>query len=107
MQNGQKTMMNTHHPKSARPFFNRSKQWTSNVARPEPRGSGNAQRNYERVSRASPIPSPVRRYSRGRKLLPARVPAGVGWRIPVTEVLRSRCPRCKTCIGFTQPRYYL
>ena len=48
MQNGQKTMMNTHRPKSARPFANRSKQWTSNVARPEPRGSQNAQRSYER-----------------------------------------------------------
>jgi hypothetical protein len=48
MQNGRKTMMSTHRPKSARPFANRSKQWTSNVARREPRGSGNAQRNYER-----------------------------------------------------------
>ena len=48
MQNGPKTMTNTHRPKSARPFANRSKQWTSNVARPEPRSSGNAQRNYER-----------------------------------------------------------
>jgi len=49
MQNGQKTMMSTHRPKSARPFADRSKQqWTSNVARPEPKGSGNAQRNYER-----------------------------------------------------------
>jgi hypothetical protein len=40
--------MNSHPPKSPRPFTNRSKQWTSNVARPEPRGSQNAQRNYER-----------------------------------------------------------
>ena len=48
MQNGQKTTMSTQRPKSARRFANRSKQWTSNVARPEPRGSGNAQRNYER-----------------------------------------------------------
>ena len=48
MQNGPKTMTNTHRPKSARPFANRSKQWTSNVARPEPRGFGNAQKNYER-----------------------------------------------------------
>jgi hypothetical protein len=40
--------MNTHRPKSARQFVNRSKQWTSNVARPEPRGSQNAQRSYER-----------------------------------------------------------
>ncbi len=47
MQNGQKTI-SRHRPKSARPFAKRSKQWTSNVTRPEPRGSGNAQRNYER-----------------------------------------------------------
>ena len=45
MRNGLKTMMSTHRPKSARRFANRSKQWTSN---PEPRGSGNARRNYER-----------------------------------------------------------
>jgi len=48
MQSGQKTMMNKHRPKSARPYANRSKQWTSNGARPEQRGAGNAQRNYER-----------------------------------------------------------
>ena len=55
MQNGQKTMMSTHRPKSARLFANRSKQWTnsskqwtSNGARPEQKSSGNAQRNYER-----------------------------------------------------------
>jgi hypothetical protein len=48
MQNGPKTMTNTHRPKSARPFANRSKQWTSNVARPDLRGPQNAQRSYER-----------------------------------------------------------
>jgi hypothetical protein len=48
MQNGPKTMTSTHRPKSARPFANRSKQWTSNVARPETRGSQNAQRSHER-----------------------------------------------------------
>jgi len=48
MQNGPKTMTSTHRPKSARPFVNRSKQWTSNGARPELRGSQNAQRSYER-----------------------------------------------------------
>jgi hypothetical protein len=48
MQNGPKTMMNTRRPKSARPFADRPKRWTSNVARPEPRGSQNAQRSYER-----------------------------------------------------------
>ena len=48
MQNGPKAMTSTHRPKSARPFVNRSKQWTSNVARPESRGSQNAQRSYER-----------------------------------------------------------
>ena len=48
MQNGPKTMMNTHRPKSARPFANRSKQWTSNGDRPDVRGSQNARRSYER-----------------------------------------------------------
>jgi hypothetical protein len=48
MQNGPKTMMSTHRPKSATPFANRSKRWTSSAARPEPKGSQNAQRNYER-----------------------------------------------------------
>ena len=48
MQNGQKTMTSTHRPKSARPFANRSKQWTSNGARPDLRGHQNAQKNYER-----------------------------------------------------------
>jgi uncharacterized protein DUF4167 len=48
MQNGPRTNMNSHRPRSARPFSGRSKQWTSNVARPEPRGSQNAQRSYER-----------------------------------------------------------
>jgi len=48
MQNGPTTIMNLHRPKSARLFANRSQQQTSNVARPEPRGSQNAQRSYER-----------------------------------------------------------
>ena len=48
MQNGPKIMMNTHRPKSAGPFANRSKQWTSNGDRPDFRDSQNAQRSYER-----------------------------------------------------------
>ena len=48
MQNGPKAMTNTHRPKSARPFTNRPKQWTPNVARSEPKGSQNAQKSYER-----------------------------------------------------------
>src|SRR5208282_5520170 len=47
MHNGPRTMMNTHRPKSAMPFTDRSKRWTSNVARPESRGFQNAQRSYE------------------------------------------------------------
>ena len=47
MQNGPRTTMNSHRPKTARPFANRSKQWTSNVL-PEPRGYQNARRSYER-----------------------------------------------------------
>ena len=48
MQNGPKTMTSTHRAKSARPFANRSKQWTSNSVRPDLMGSQNAQRSYER-----------------------------------------------------------
>ena len=48
MQNGPRTIMNSHRPQSARPFANRSMQRTSNVARPESSGHQNAQRSYER-----------------------------------------------------------
>jgi len=48
MQNGPNTMTSTHRPKSATPFANRSKRWTSNGVRPDLRGSQNAQRSYER-----------------------------------------------------------
>jgi hypothetical protein len=48
MQMAQKTMTNTRRAKSARPFADRSKQWTSNIARPDLRGPQNAQRSYER-----------------------------------------------------------
>jgi Domain of unknown function (DUF4167) len=48
MRNGPKTMMSTNRPKFARQFANRSKWGTSNIARPESRGSQNAQRSYER-----------------------------------------------------------
>ena len=40
--------MGSRRSKSARPFVDRSKQWRSNIDRPEPRGSQNAQRSYER-----------------------------------------------------------
>jgi hypothetical protein len=48
MQNGTRTTMGTHRPKSTTPFSNRSKRWTSNVSRPELSGSQNMQRSYER-----------------------------------------------------------
>ena len=48
MQSSPRTIVNLHRPKSARPFADRSKQWTSNVPRPASRGSQNAQRSYER-----------------------------------------------------------
>ena len=48
MQNGPKIMKSTHRPKPAGRFAARSKRWTSSVARPELKGSQNAQRNYER-----------------------------------------------------------
>ena len=46
MQNGPRNT-NSHRPKSARPFANRPRQRTSNVARPQG-VSQNAQRSYER-----------------------------------------------------------
>ena len=62
MQNGSKTMTSTHRPKSARPFSNRSKQWTSNVARPDVRGPQNAHRSYERyLALAQLKPNPATR----------------------------------------------
>jgi hypothetical protein len=48
MQNGPNTIMNTHQPRPGPPFAGRSKRWTSNRTRPEPKNSQNAQRNYER-----------------------------------------------------------
>ena len=48
MQNGQNTNMNTRQPRPAASYAGRSKRWRSNSARPEPKGSHNAQRNYER-----------------------------------------------------------
>ena len=40
--------MSARQPRPAASFAARSKRWTSSVARPEPKGSQNAQRNYER-----------------------------------------------------------
>jgi hypothetical protein len=48
MQNGPKTVMSRHQPKPAASFAARSKRWTSSATRPEPKGSQNAQRSYER-----------------------------------------------------------
>ena len=48
MQNGPKTVLSRHYPKPAASFAARSKRWTSSVARPEPKGSQNVQRSYER-----------------------------------------------------------
>jgi hypothetical protein len=48
MQNGPKTVMSTRQPKPAASFVARSKRWTSSAARPEWKGSQNAQRSYER-----------------------------------------------------------
>jgi Domain of unknown function (DUF4167) len=48
MQNGRKTHMNARQARPAAPFAGRSARWSSNGARPEPKPSHNAQRNYER-----------------------------------------------------------
>jgi hypothetical protein len=46
--NGPKTNVGARQPRPAASFAGRSKRWASSVARPEPKGSQNAQRNYER-----------------------------------------------------------
>jgi hypothetical protein len=48
MQNGPNSIMSARQPRPARPFAARSKRWTSNATRPEPKSFQNAQRNYER-----------------------------------------------------------
>jgi hypothetical protein len=48
MQNGPKTLMSRRQPKPAASFAARSMRWTSSAGRPEPKGSQNAQRSYER-----------------------------------------------------------
>jgi Domain of unknown function (DUF4167) len=48
MQNHRQRNLNTRQPRPAAPFAARSKPWSSNAARPEPKASHNAQRNYER-----------------------------------------------------------
>jgi len=40
--------MSTRQPRPVPSFAARSKRWTSSAARPEPKSSQNAQRNYER-----------------------------------------------------------
>jgi hypothetical protein len=45
MQNGRKTNMHTHQP---RPAGSPAGRWASSTPRPEPRGSHNARRNYDR-----------------------------------------------------------
>jgi hypothetical protein len=48
MQHGPNTNMRAHQSRPASSFAARSKRWTSGPVRPEPKGSQNAQRNYER-----------------------------------------------------------
>jgi hypothetical protein len=48
MQNGPKTFVRGRQPRPAASFAGRSRRWTSGAARPEPIGSQNARRNYER-----------------------------------------------------------
>ena len=48
MQNGPKTVMSTRQPKPAASFAARLKRRTSSAARPELKGSHNAQRSHER-----------------------------------------------------------
>ena len=48
MQNGRKANMNPHRQRPAASFAARSQRWPSSAPRPEPWGSHNARRNYDR-----------------------------------------------------------
>ncbi len=48
MQNGRNPNTNTRQRRPAASSAGSSKRWISNTARPEPKGSHNAQKNYER-----------------------------------------------------------
>jgi hypothetical protein len=48
MKNGRRTNMNPHQKRPAAPFAGRAQRWASNALRPEPLGSHNARRNYDR-----------------------------------------------------------
>ena len=48
MRYGPKTITRARQPQPAASFAAGSKRWTSSAARSEPKGSQNAQRNYER-----------------------------------------------------------
>ena len=48
MQNGQNKNRNTRYSRPPAPYADRSKRWSWNSSRPEPKNSHNAQRNYER-----------------------------------------------------------
>jgi Domain of unknown function (DUF4167) len=48
MQNGQNKNMNKRYSRPPAPYANRSKRWSSNSSRPEPKRSHNARGNYER-----------------------------------------------------------
>jgi Domain of unknown function (DUF4167) len=48
MQNGRKTNMRPHQQRPAASFAGRSQRWASSAPRPEPQGSHNARRSYDR-----------------------------------------------------------
>ena len=48
MQNGRKTNMNTRQSRPAGSPAGRPQRWASSAPRPEPQGSHNARRNYDR-----------------------------------------------------------
>ena len=59
MQNGSKIIMNGRQPRPAASSTARSKRWTSNAARPEPTGSQNARRSYERYLALARAEAPI------------------------------------------------
>jgi hypothetical protein len=91
MQNGRKTNMNRRQQRPTASFAARSKPWSLNSTRPEPKGSHNAQRNYERyleLARAEALTG-----NKSGQKITTSTPNIISGRCPRTEERHSYRPQ--------------
>ena len=81
MQNGRKTNMNRRQPRPAAPLAGRSKQWSSNAARPEQNGSHNGRRTMNGIWRSLKLKR--RAATQSRQKTTTSTP----------NIISDRCPR--------------